>query len=165
MNEQNNFKNPPMKPAVFKILAFSFILITSFSCKKSDTDTPVAPKSKTTLLTQSTWKVQTVGVDANKDGVAESDVTSLVPACKLDNVYTFKSDGTGSMDEGAAKCNSADAQTQSFTWTFKTNETILSGTFSFTSSDATIVSMTETTMIVGYDDASTSSHLIATLKH
>jgi len=154
-----------MKPAVLKILTFSFLFISAVSCKKSDTAPAVPPKSKTILLTQSAWKVQTVSLDANKDGIADSDVTSFVPACKLDNTYTFKTDGTGTMDEAAVKCAGADPQTQAFTWVFKSTETILSGTFTFTSSDATIVSMDDTTLVVAYDDTATSNHVIATLKH
>jgi len=154
-----------MKPAVLKILTFSFLLITAVSCSKSDAPAPVVPKSNTILLTQNTWKLQTVGIDANKDGVAESDVTVLVQACKLDNAYTFKTDATGTMDESVAKCNVADAQTQAFTWTFKNTETILSGTFSFTNGDATILSLNDTNLVVAYDDASSGNHLVATLKH
>jgi len=154
-----------MKPAVLKILTFILLLITTVSCSKSDSPAPVAPKSKTILLTQTAWKVQTVGLDANKDGVAESDVTSLITACKLDNTYTFKTDGSGTMDEGAAKCNGTDPQTQAFTWVFKSTETILSGTFSFTNSDASILTLNDTNLIVAYDDSGSGSHLIATLKH
>lgn len=160
-----SIKNPPMKPAVLKILTFSFILLSAASCKKSDPVSPVAPKSKTILLTQTFWKLQSVGIDANKDGVVENDVTSFIQACKLDNTYTFKTDGTGTMDEGAAKCNTTDPQTQAFTWVFKSTETVLSGTFSFTNGDATILSMDDTTLKVAYDDPGTSNHLVAVLKH
>ncbi len=165
MQESNNLKNPPMKPAVLKILAFSLLLITAVSCSKSDSPAPVAPKSKTILLTQNSWKVLSVGLDANKDGTAESDVTVLVQACKLDNVYTFKTDGTGSADEGTTKCNSTDPQSVAFTWVFKSSETILSGNFGLINGDATIISMDDTKLVVGYDDTSTSNHLIATFKH
>src|SRR5438034_3459796 len=79
-------KNPlPMKPAVLKILTFCLLLISAASCKKSDTGSAVTPKTKTILLTQIAWKIQSVGLDANKDGIAETDVTALIQACKLDN--------------------------------------------------------------------------------
>ncbi|MEO6313364.1 MAG: lipocalin family protein [Chitinophagaceae bacterium] len=155
-----------MKPAVLKILSFIFLLVTAVACSKNNDTPPVAaPKSKTIIITQSAWKIQSVGVDANKDGVVETDITMLVQACKLDNRYTFKTDGTGSMDEASAKCSDTDPQTQPYTWTFKNTETILSGTFSFSNGDATIVSMNETSLVVAYDDAATGSHLLATLKH
>ena len=159
-------KNPlPMKPAVLKILTFCLLLISAASCKKSDTGSAVVPKTKTILLTQNAWKIQSVGLDANKDGIAETDVTVLIQACKLDNTYSFKTDGTGTADEGATKCVSTDPQTKAFTWVFKNNESVLSGTFSFTSSDATIISMDDNKLVVAYDDVSTSSHLVATLQH
>lgn len=154
-----------MKPTVLQILPLFCLLIVAASCSKSESAAPVTPKTKTEIITQSSWKVQAVGIDANKDGVAETDVTGLVQACKLDNSYQFKTDGTGSMDEATAKCNAADPQTQSFTWIFKSTETILSGTFSFTNGDATILSLTDTNLVVAYDDPGTGSHLVATLKH
>ena len=159
---------PPMKPAVLNVLASLLLFIFAASCKKSDTDTSTQTKSKTILLTQTAWKIQTVGLDADKNGVADSDVTSSVPACKLDNVYTFRSDSTGTMDEGAVKCATTDPQTSSFTWGFKSNQTILTGTFGFSNGDATIISMNDTNMVVTYDDnlgTSTTYHFIVTLKH
>jgi hypothetical protein len=157
-----------MKPAVLKIPAFIFLFISAVSCKKSDTVTNTPPKSKTILLTQSSWKVQTVLQDTNNDGTGDLDVTSSIPACQLDNVYTFKTDSTGIMDEAAEKCASTDPQTKPFTWIFKNNETVLSGTFSFTAGDASIVSMNDTNLVVAYDDnfgTATTYHIIATLKH
>jgi len=154
-----------MKPTVLNILTFIFLLFTAVSCSKTDAPAPVVPKSKTTLLTQNAWKLQKVGIDANKDGVAETDVTMLVQACKLDNVYTFKTDGTGTMDEAAVKCNTGDPQTLPFTWLFKSTETILSGTFTFINGDASILTMDDAKLVVAYDDAASGNHLVATLQH
>jgi len=162
-------KNPPMKPAVFAILAFTLsMFISAVSCKKSGAGPDTPAKSKTTLLTQSSWKIQAVGIDADKNGVAETDVTGSVQACQVDNIYSFKSDGTGIVDEGAAKCNAGDPQSKPFTWLFKNTETVLSGTFGFSNGDATILTLNETNLVVTYDDnlgTSTSYHILATLKH
>ena len=158
-----------MKPAVFKILTLIFLIFSVIACSKNNAGTTVTPpKSNTTLLTQSAWKIQTVALDTNKDGKADLDATASLPACKLDNAYTFKADSTGLMDEGIVKCNSTDPQTVAYTWTFKNNQTILSGTFSFTNGDAKIVSMNDANLIVTYDDnlgTTTTYHIIATLKH
>jgi len=157
-----------MKPAVLKILTFSFLIISAISCKKSDTDTTVPPKSKTILLTQTAWKIQSVGIDADKNGVAETDATSSIQPCQLDNTYIFKTDGTGTMDEAIVKCVGTDPQTKAFTWAFKSTETILSGTFGFTDGDATILSMDDTSLVVTYDDnlgTPATFHILATLKH
>ncbi|MEO5681889.1 MAG: hypothetical protein ABIQ88_04565 [Chitinophagaceae bacterium] len=159
-----------MKPAVLNILAFSIAFISVISCKKSNADTPAPAKSKTILLTQNTWKLQSVGMDADRNGVADAggDLTASVPACQLDNSYTFKTDSTGVMNEGAATCNAGDPQTKPFTWGFKNGESILTGTFSITDGDAAIISMNDTLMVITYDDdfgTGTSYHLIAALKH
>ena len=155
-----------MKPAVLKILTITFLSVcTISSCKKGDTGDNSTPKSKTTLLTQSSWKVQAVALDANKDGVSDGDATSLVQACKLDNIYTFKTDGSGMADEGSAKCNSTDPQTSPFTWLFKSNETILSGTLILFNGDATIISINDTNLVITYDDSSTGYRIIVTFKH
>ena len=157
-----------MKPAVLQILTLSFLFIPAASCSKNTVDAPAQQKSNTVLITQSSWKVQSVALDQNKDGISDGDATGYILPCKLDNTYTFKTDGTGAMDEATAKCNEADPQTQPFTWLFKNTETILSGTFSFTNGDATIVSMTDTKLVVTYDDnlgTPTTYHILATLQH
>jgi hypothetical protein len=157
-----------MKPAVLKILVYSFLFAAAASCSKSKADNTTQPKSKTTLLTQTSWKVQSVALDQNKDGIADGDATGYILPCKLDNIYTFKTDGSGTMDEAAAKCNDTDPQTQPFTWLFKNTETMLSGSFSFSNGDATIVTLNETNLVVTYDDnfgTQTTYHIIATLKH
>ena len=158
-----------MKPAVSKILAFTLLLLSAASCKKSGSDAPAA-KSKTVLLTQVSWKIQSVALDADKNNVADpnGDLTSSLRACQMDNVYSFKSDNTGVMDEGASKCDINDPQTKAFTWLFKNNETTLSGTYGLGNNDASIVSMDDTTLVITYDDnfgTPTSYHLLATFKH
>lgn len=163
------FKNPPMKPAVFNILAFTLLLfISAASCKKSGSGTDTPAKTKTILLTQASWKIQSVGIDADKNGVAETDVTSQVQACQLDNIYTFKTDGSGTIDEAALKCNSTDPQTKPFSWIFKNSETVLNGSFGFTNGDVPIISLNDTNLVVSYDDnlgTPTTYHILATLKH
>jgi hypothetical protein len=157
-----------MKPAVLHILAYTFLFVSAASCKKSDTVTGTPAKSNTILLTQASWKIQSVGIDQDKNGVAETDVTSSVPACQLDNTYTFKTDSTGIMDEAALKCAAGDPQTTNFTWGFKNNETVLTGTFSFSKGDATILSMNDTNLVVTYDDnlgTAITYHFLVTLKH
>lgn len=157
---------PPMKTAVLTILAFASLFVFCLSCKKSN-DNSTPPKSKTVLLTQSSWKVQSVGIDADNNGTVDQDVTSSLSACQLDNTYSFKSDSTGTMDEGATKCSSTDPQTTSFTWGFRNNETVLTGTFSFSQGDASILSMTDTDLKVAYmgNYANTTYHFIVALKH
>ncbi len=144
-------------------LALSLVILTVFACKKSSTPS----KSSTTYLTQSSWKVQSLGIDQDKNGTVDYDITSTLPACQLDNTYTFKSDGTGTTDEGATKCNSTDPQTTPFTWVFKNNETVLSGNFGISNGDANISTLNDTNLTLWKDStyASTPVRIYLTLKH
>src|SRR5690242_8249344 len=103
-----------MKGGFIGLMAFCLLLPSFFSCKKSSDSS--SGKSKTTLATQSSWKIQSLGMDLNKDGTVDLDATSQLPGCQLDNVYTLKSDGTGTADEGATKCNSTDPQSSAISW-------------------------------------------------
>lgn len=128
---------------------FALLLVTAFTnCSK---DGSSSPASKTELLTKQSWKIDQSGVDADKNGTI--DVPDTWEACQLDNTFLFKADGTGVFDEGATKCNDSDAQTGSFTWLFKTNETILSGDIPqlSLSGDANISKLTSTTLEVYTD--------------
>lgn len=131
-----------------KRLKLSALVVLSVSllfaaCSKSDSNS--APKTKTQLITQASWKFSTATVGG-------TDVSSLIQSCQKDNVLTFSATGgTGTLDEGPTKCNSGDAQTQPFTWSFTNNESTLHVSqvfFTGGSSDFTIVSLTDTQFVV-----------------
>lgn len=108
-----------MKPFVLAaavcLLAFSFT-----ACKKSKS------KTRTDLITQSSWKYQDAGLDINRDGTVDAPIPAgFLQACDLDNTITFKSDGTGTADEGSLKCDPTSPQTSNFTWSFKDNEQVI----------------------------------------
>lgn len=106
-----------MKKQLFSILLPALVLISLASCKKD------SKKSNMELITQSAWKLQTVGIDGDKNGTV--DLEDAVDACTKDDLTTFATNGTGTVDEGASKCDPADPQTTSFTWSFANNETEL----------------------------------------
>ena len=110
-----------MRNKFFILVILSFVF---FSCKKDDSSSP-GTTSNTTILAQQPWKFNNAGLDPNKDGTIDTDVSSQVPACLKDNSVTFASTGSGTVDEGAAKCNPADPQTLPFTWSFASNETLI----------------------------------------
>ena len=126
-----------MKPIV--ILAISVLVFSA--CKKdSDND---KPKTNTDLLTQASWKFSS----ASASGFG--DVSSQVPDCYKDNIYTFVADGTGSTDESTNVCSPSTAG--AFTWSFMNNETTLhvsTPLFTGGSSDFTIMTLNETNLIV-----------------
>jgi hypothetical protein len=120
---------------------FTSLLFTS--CDKKDDDTTTS-KTKTELLSTGTWRFSGATV-------AGADASAYLQACQKDNILTFVSNGTGSLDEGSAKCNSGDAQTNPFTWAFQSNETVIYvSTTLFTGGSNTfnLVSLTETQLIV-----------------
>jgi hypothetical protein len=124
------------------LIAANFFIYSS--CNKSDYNPP-APKTKTQLLTQGAWKFKS----ATASG---TDISGSLQTCQKDNIMTFAAAGTGTIDEGATKCNPlTDPQTSSLTWNFASGETILhiSATlFSGTGNDFTLVSLTETELVV-----------------
>ena len=121
-------------------LVTSLILISS-ACSKSNSSTT---KTKTDLIIQGSWKFSSITVN----GI---DVSSLIQACQKDNVLTFSSNGSGTLDEGATKCSSSDPQTDPFTWSFTNNEmTLHVSTVFFTggSNDFTIVALSDSQLVL-----------------
>lgn len=99
-------------PALVCLVAFSFS-----ACKKSKS------KSRTDLITQSSWKYENAGLDVNRDGTVDAPIPGgFMQSCDLDNTITFNSNGTGVADEGATKCDPSSPQSSPFTWSFKDNE-------------------------------------------
>jgi hypothetical protein len=125
----------------FILFIASLVISLSFAgCKKDS----VAVKTNTELISQSSWKFS----GATVSGI---DVSSFIQVCQKDNVLTFAASGSGSVDEGTTKCNVGDPQTQSFTWNFASNETVLHvSTVFFTggSSDFTLVSLTAAQLVL-----------------
>lgn len=112
------------------------------SCGKDDPK----PKTKTDIITAVTWKITKLKVDTD-EGTPE--------ACFADNEYTFQADGDYKELENT-KCDPSDPSSTSGTWAFKTNETIL--TISYTdpdsgftlSIDKQILELTDTSLKVKY---------------
>jgi hypothetical protein len=157
-----------MKTAPLASFVMAILALSTFSCKKSN-DGGANSTNKTTLLTLQAWKIKSIGIDVNKDGTSDGDATAYFTACRLDNTWLFKTDGTGVGDEGASKCLPADPQSAPFSWAFKNNETILGGTYNLAAKDLTIISLNETNLVVSYDDdflsMGSTQRAIITLQH
>lgn len=99
------------------LFAILFISVLAFTnCSKKGNTTPA--KTKTELITTSTWKFSSATVG----GV---NVSGELEDCQKDNIYTFVATGAGIADEGLTKCDAGDAQTGNFTWNFQSGETLL----------------------------------------
>ena len=119
------------------LITLTFVFITA--CQKDEA--PPA-KTKTELITQSSWKFD----HATAGGI---DISGSINACFKDNIAAFVSAGTMTLDESANICSPSYAG--SYTWTFQTSETILhlsAPIFPGGSGDFTIVSITETNLVL-----------------
>lgn len=137
-----------MKNTKLILTAFIMLALATTSCKKSSTP----GKSAAELLTQKTWLYQTSGIDADRNGTI--DTADDTDDCEKDNSFTFNTNGSGVMDEGATKCDSGDPQTENFSWVLSNNNTQLALTGGTnTTMSGTIQTLSETALTV-YQDVS-----------
>jgi hypothetical protein len=131
--------------------AFLFSLLVLAACQKDDSSGST-PKTKTELITSSSWKYNDAKIDTDNNGTGDQPIPSgFVEACQLDNTITFSSNGSGNIDEGPTKCDDADPQTLPFTWSFTSNETMInfsSAVFAGIGGDFKIVSLTESELVI-----------------
>lgn len=128
---------------LFAVLFISLLACTN--CSKKSSDTPA--KTKTELIATGTWKFSSATVG----GV---NVSGELEDCQKDNIYTFVATGAGIADEGATKCNTGDAQTGNFTWSFQSGETLLvlsTTLFTGGSNTFTIVSLTSSQLTISQE--------------
>ena len=129
-------------------LVLFLIGTVSVSCQKDNDGDLDDNKTKTELITASTWRFDQAQIDADKNGTPDGPVPAgFLEACVTDNTLTLKSDGTGTLDEGATRCDPADPQSTSISWEFKDGETVLSSAspiFGGMSGDAKITALTAT---------------------
>ncbi len=106
-----------------KLLALPLIGLAIFSCKKEESKSET---TKTDILVQQSWKFDNAGLDIDKNGAIDNPLPGdLTPSCLTDNTVSFAKDGTGTVDEGAERCDPADPQTSTFNWNFTDNETYI----------------------------------------
>lgn len=110
-----------MKKLLITLTTFSLLF---GSCKKEET--PVN-KSKTDLLCAHYWKLAsaTVNPPLDIDGVPVTDIFATFDDCQKDDLTKYNTDKTVIYDEGATKCDPSASQTTSGTWSFNSDETIL----------------------------------------
>lgn len=147
---------------------FAIVLITSVGACGKESGSQ-SSQTKTDLITATAWKIDQIGVDADKNGTI--DLPQTLQDCELDNTFTFKKDGTGIFDEGATKCNSTDPQNGSYSWSFINNESGISGDIPQLgfSGNATINTLTSASFVMYKDTliqgSPTSLRLVLKMKH
>lgn len=134
------------------LFCFGSLVLASVACSKDDNnDPPPAPPTAVELVTSNTWRIDTMGIDANKDGTIDSPLPAQLDACDMDNTLTFSADSTGVFSEGATKCNTADPDTRNITWYLKNNDKtmFIDGLETDLDGDATIYALTDSTLVLG----------------
>jgi hypothetical protein len=115
-------------PAVLLVIA----VVTSCS-KNGDKVVNPNPKdtvSATTYITAKPWKYDTSGLDTNNDGkIDQGGDTTVVPLCERDDLYTFNTDNTGSVNTGTLHCTVGEAQTTTFNWSLSPDNKTFKATF------------------------------------
>jgi len=142
---------------ILAILSAAVILFTA--CKKDSNNA----KTKTDFLVQGSWKFDNATVSG-------SDVSSLIQSCQKDNTITFALGGTGTLGEGATKCNATDSQSRSFNWSLTANETLLHVTatlFTGGSSDFNVVTLDDNQLVLSQniDIMGSLQPAVVTFKH
>lgn len=131
-------------------LALAALVFTT-ACNKDDEDQPAG---KTDLLTAKSWVLKAITVSPAYDwfgnGSPITDIYAIFPACSKDDFVTFLKDGKAILDEGQEKCFEEDPQKRQATWTFQSNETIISITEDGETQQWDVVKLTATEMVVDY---------------
>lgn len=112
-------------------LAFVGSSLFLTNCKKDDKDpetdttttTPTPAATNTEKLTGKNFKMTAATIDPAIVGV--TDWYAQMEDCQKDNLYRFDTPNVYKEDEGATKCATNDPQTLTGTWTWNTDETIL----------------------------------------
>lgn len=76
------------------------------------------------VLTKASWKYEKAGFDSDEDGVFDA-LDPRIAGCERDNTVIFRSDGTGSMQEGLIKCKPSDPDSLPFLWSFQDNDSTI----------------------------------------
>lgn len=132
-------------------LAVLGVILILFSCKK-DSNSP--NKGVAAILTSGKWQITASTAIITSSGTSQNfDVFGSFPSCVKDNYYIFNSDGTGTTDEGATKCDPGDPQTfSSGNWQLVNNDTQLKGHDVTTGTEVTadIKQLDNSTMVLHY---------------
>lgn len=131
------------------ILSVAALAALVFSGCKKDSE------SNTDKLTDKNWKMTALTVDPPLAG-GISDLFAQIPSCSQDDLTKFTDDNKVTFDEGATKCNAGDPQTETGSWSWNSDETVLTVTDAGGSSESyTIISLSGSEMKAKWTDNST----------
>jgi len=135
-----------MKSKFYLSLLTAFILgaVMLGGCKKKDDPEP----TRSELFTNKNWRVTAWTSDPaiSINGVLVTNVFNQMDPCSKDDLFRFNSNGVYTFDEGASKCNTNDPQTTTGTWSFNSDQTIVSVTEAGGTTSYNIESVSESTL-------------------
>lgn len=97
------------------LFILSFVMLFVSACKED--------KTNKELLTDTDWQITAWTVSPAILGI--TDWYANLEPCEKDDSFSFNSDGTATIDEGATKCEVSDPQTSTGTWTLNADETMV----------------------------------------
>jgi hypothetical protein len=159
-----------MKMRLWLVL-LPFGLLINSGCQKDTDGGGTTKKTKTELISQSSWKFDRAGLDLDNNGTIDSPLPAgVLQSCDTDGTLTFKSDGTGTGDEGLTKCDAANPQTTNFNWSLKNNETVINFSnvlFGGLTGDVKLIGVTDTELTLEKDvtSGSITVNVVVVLKH
>ena len=131
-----------MKQSTPLLLLAIAIAVFSVSCNKKSTKSADEKN-----ITSGSWKIQSVTANG-------ADVSGFVPACVLDNDFTFQSGGVGMLKENANVCSPSNEG--NFLWGFNNSRTQLTMTTDLIpggTSDFTIITLSATTFVLSQESS------------
>ncbi len=112
-------------PLRLLLLALTTTLLIGLagSCKKDKGGEE--EKNTLELMTASSWKLDTVGLDMDKNGEIDAEIPGGIEACDKDNTLTFYNNNTGLYAEGATKCDTDGPDAVPFAWSLQNDDKVL----------------------------------------
>lgn len=106
------------------LTAAVFALLSLSSCKKDGDDKPASEQIVGRWILTS--QVYTPAIfDFDNDGNLDTEAISNMDPCDADDLFVFKADGSGELDEGATMCDPGDDQVYgTFNWEISADNTI-----------------------------------------
>jgi hypothetical protein len=143
------------------IIACAIVFLVT-SCKKDEKkktkEEEPEPPTRTELLMNGEWTITNATT-----GSLPVWNTPLVDPCYRDNIYTFKTNDTLSVDEGPLKCDEDGEQVLNGVWKLIDDERLYLSAF-FLQDTAEIVSISESTIILNSNFMSFDAQITFTKK-
>jgi len=103
------------------------ILIIGFACKKSESNSTTTTGTTLTAsayLVSSPWKLKSLTANPaiTYQGQKVTDLTKILGDCNLDDIHTYKINGTYIVNFGAKYCDSTEKNNENGTWKLINND-------------------------------------------